>query len=690
MTSATKPIPRATLLLFAATLFTGAFLLFQIQPLIAKYILPWFGGSSAVWTTCILFFQLFLLAGYAYSHIAHKFLRPRVQIAVHILLLILAGAALPIIPSSNWKPQSADDPTWRILALLTFSIGLPYLLISSTGPMLQAWLTRISPAASPYRLFALSNFASLTALLTYPFLIEPFLSRRAQAIAWSVAFIIFALLSTSCALVYQKNRTAFGNSQSHAVDAPASSFTRLMWLLLPACATLLLLAITNKICQEVAVIPFLWILPLAIYLLTFVIAFDNPRWYRRDVFLALLPMGIAGIILMLLLGGSVPISLQLGVHCGVLFVACLICHGELARLKPPASKLTAYYLYLCAGGAMGGLFVAVIAPLIFTSYFELPLGLLLIAMITGAVVASDPASRLYKGKPRWTWLTLLMVYLLLGFFLVTAHIGTSDRIIAASRSFYGTLAVIARDQDDPQRQSHVFRHGSITHGIQFTSEERRHEPTAYFGPQSGAGLALANFLGAGPRKIGIVGLGAGTLALYARPGDAFRFYEINPQALKLAQSHFTFLKDSPAHIDNILGDARLSLEREPDQHFDILILDAFNGDAIPVHLLTREAFDLYRWHLKPDGLIVVQLTNHYLDLRPVVQGAADYLHLQSLYIFDKQANGRATLYTSQWMLLSRDETFLHSLPVPASTASPSAAPPHLWTDDQSSLFRILR
>jgi len=675
------------LLLFATTLFTGAFLLFQIQPLIAKYILPWFGGSPSVWTTCVLLFQLLLFAGYGYAHLALKHFSPRAQTTLHIVLLMVGIATLPVVPSAHWKLESAGDPTWRILVLLALSTGLPYLLVASTGPLLQAWLTHLSPRASPYRLFALSNLASLSALISYPVLIEPFFSRYTQAIVWSVGYSIFAIFCAGCALVYRKACVPIRPVDSQSSHGSATTFTRLLWILLPACGTLILLATTNKICQEVAVIPFLWILPLALYLLTFVIAFDSPLWYRRGFFFWLLPVAIAGVALMLLLGQGASISLQLATYCGTLFICCLICHGELARLKPQPAQLTGYYLNLCAGGALGGLFVAVIAPLIFTSYFEFPLGLLLTVVLAAAILVSDKTSRLYNGKSGGAWVTLIILYMLLGYLLVAAHVGTADKIVAASRSFYGALAVVSRDEDKPQLHYNLFRHGSITHGIQFTDKELRDKPTTYFGPTSGVGLAFEHFA-TSPRKVGIVGLGAGTLAAYGRAGDRFRFYEINPHVLDFAQTYFTFLKDSPAQLEHVLGDARLSLEREADQHFDLLVLDAFNGDAIPMHLLTKEAFELYRRHLKADGVVAVHITNHYLDLRPVIQGAGEYLGLKWRFVLDEH-DENSSVYTSEWMLLCGDEKWLGSL-VAGKLVGPSKSGARLWTDDRTGLFPVLR
>jgi hypothetical protein len=677
--------------LYAVTIFVGAFLLFQVQPLIAKFILPWFGGSPGVWTTCMLFFQVLLLAGYAYAHLTLARLGARGQLVLHLVFLACAIATLPIVPSERWKPPTAADPTWRIFGLLSVTVGVPYLLVASTGPLLQGWLARVSPGRSPYRLYALSNLASLGALLTYPFLIEPMLTRRMQAIVWSVAFASFAILSAACAFKARRDNEVEGTAPSDSSFIPRpSSFSRLLWLLLPACGTLLLLATTNKICQEVAVIPFLWIVPLSLYLLTFVVAFDGPRWYRRGVMLWLLPLAVAGVTLIMFLGSGFAIAVQLGAYCAALFVACMICHGELARLKPPVDRLTGYYLTLSAGGALGGLFVAVAAPLLFVTYFEYPLSLIVTGVLAMTVLFADRSSRLHAGRPNWAWLCMITLAMLLGYFLIAAHVGEPGRVVAAARSFYGAISVVARDEDRSLVENYLLRHGGITHGLQFASETRRREPTTYYGRTSGAGLLLEHFMPDRPRRIGAVGLGAGTLATYGLPGDTMRFYEINPQVLDFAQRYFTFLKDSPAHVEHVLGDARLSLEREADQHFDVLILDAFNGDAIPVHLLTKEAFDLYRRHLNAGGAIAVHITNQHLDLRPIVQGAVDHLGLKTLLVLDEQGGVGNPRFTSAWMLLSADQAFLAALPIRPFTQTPARIPPRLWTDDQSSLFPILR
>jgi len=400
---------------------------------------------------------------------------------------------------------------------------------------------------------------------------------------------------------------------------------------------------------------------------------------------------VAGVTVVMFLGSGFVIAVQLGTYCAALFIACMICHGELARLKPPAERLTGYYLMLSAGGAIGGAFVAIAAPLLFVTYFEYPLSLIVTGVLALVILFTDRTSRLHNGRPNWAWLCMITLSMLMGYFLIAADVGEPGRVVAAARSFYGAISVVERDEDRPLVHNYLMRHGGITHGLQFASDEERRTPTTYYGRTSGAGLLLTHFMNGSPRRVGAVGLGAGTLASYGQPGDVFRFYEINPQVLDFAQRYFTFLKDSPAKIEHVLGDARLSLEREPDQHFDVLVLDAFNGDAIPVHLLTREAFDVYRRHLNRGGVIAVHITNQHLDLRPIVQGAADHLALKTLVVLDDQGNDKHNpQFTSAWMLLSADEAFLKALPIRPFTQTPPKIGPRLWTDDRSSLLAILR
>jgi spermidine synthase len=540
-------------------------------------------------------------------------------------------------------------------------------------------------------LYALSNLASLGALLTYPVLVEPVLSRRGQAVGWSVGFGVFALLSAACAVGAGRGGTRPAGGPAKRMKVPV--FDRVMWLLLPACGTLLLLATTNKICQEVAVIPFLWVVPLALYLLTFVVAFDRPGWYHRGVMLSLFPPAVACVAVVMTLGGGLTIGVQLGTYAACLFVGCMVCHGELARLMPPAAGLTGYYLTLSAGGAVGGLFVAIVAPLVFTSYFEFPLSLIVAGVLALAVLYADRSSRLYGGRPNWAWFGIITVGMLLGYAVIDASWGEPGRVVAAARSFYGAISVVEREAEHPLTHSFLLRHGGITHGLQLSGERQGREPTTYYGRTSGAGLVLQHFMPERPRRVGAVGLGAGTLAVYGRAGETFRFYEINPQVLDFAQRYFSFLRDAAAggaRVEHVLGDARLSLEREADQHFDVLILDAFNGDAIPTHLLTREAFDVYRRHLDPNGVIAVHITNQHLDLRPIVRGAAEHLGLGTLLVLDEQGGTNNPCSTSAWMVLGADRAFLAGLPIRPFVPAPEKIGPRLWTDDQSGLFPILR
>ena len=675
---------------FAFAIFLGAFLLFQVQPLIGKYVLPWFGGATAVWTACMLFFQAVLLAGYAYAHLSSRYLSARMQMFLHILLLVAALCVLPIAPSGRWKPSSGDDPTLGILMLLLACVGLPYFVLSSTGPLLQDWLARRWPGRSPYRLYALSNIASFLALLSYPVLVEPVFSRSVQSMLWSMGLVIFAILCGYCAVTSRDSSRQDEERVDPSVEltSPAHS---ILWLLLPACASLLLLAVTNTICQDIAVIPLLWIVPLAIYLLSFVISFDSPRWYDRRVFV---PLMLVALVLACWAGfpghDDLPIPQRIGAYVLALFACCMICHGELYRLKPPANRLTMFYLFIAAGGTLGGVFVAIVAPLVFTNYTELQIGLMLAYVLLLVVLFLDRSSPLYRGRQPIVWLGGNIAGALLALVLwasASAHLGGS-KMLWRSRNFYGVLTVYQQGNGLDERR--LLHHGGITHGLQLQDRRIRDEPTTYYGRHSGVGLAFASLPTGVPRRIGIVGLGAGTLATYGQAGDVIRFYEINPMVIELARWWFTFLADSPAKIDILPGDARLSLETAPSQNFDLLVVDAFNGDAIPVHLLTAQCLDLYLRHVAPRGLIAIHISNQHLDLEPVVRTLAAHVGLTAVKI--SAASEDQFDYDSDWMLLSRDPAVLQREPIrgaitPAATNGRTVP---LWTDDYSDLIRILR
>jgi SAM-dependent methyltransferase len=672
------------MILYAATIFLSAFLLFQVQPLIAKMILPWFGGTAAVWTICMLFFQLLLLVGYIYSH-AYVRLRVPGRRYLHIALLALAAATLPLAAGAAWKPSGGEDPTGRILELLATSVGLPYFVLSTTGPLVQAWHARSHPGATPYRLFALSNLGSMLALLSYPLLVEPLLALGKQAALWSAGFILFALL---CAVLAWRSRSAdmplpAAEEQS---DGPGWSL-QLLWAALAACASILLLAFTGHMTLNIAAIPFLWVLPLALYLLSFVLCFEASGWYRRWLFLPLLAAGLAAVCVTLTRSNP-SIWTLIPLYSATLFAACMVCHGELARSKPHPRHLTGFYLMLALGGALGGVLVGLVAPNVFDDLYELPLGMVALCAFVMLALWRDRTS-LFHG--RWgaaARLVFLAATVALGIELARITKENSADTRVTLRNFYGVLNV--RDSGEGPDAMRVLSHGTIIHGKQFLDRMRRDWPTSYYGLASGVGLALLDARAHGPVRVGVVGLGAGTLAAYGRAGDVFRFYDINPRVVELARSEFSFLKDSPARVEVALGDARLSLEREPPQNFDVLALDAFSSDAIPVHLLTVEAFRAYLRQLRPGGVLAVHISNRYLDLVPVVQQAARQLSLE-LREVDNDDDDDAGVYRSDWLLLSASPAAFEG-PLLRDAAQRIDADPRvrLWTDDYSDLYRILK
>ena len=671
-------------LLFAGTIFSSAFLLFLVQPLIAKQILPWFGGSAAVWSVCMVFFQVTLFAGYAYADWVSRHLAPRHQVAVHVALLAASLTLLPILAGPQWKPTGNEDPTLWILGLLLTTIGLPYFLLSTTGPLLQSWVAHALVGTNVYRYFSLSNLASLLALVSYPFVLEPRAALVTQAYAWSGVYALFTVLCTGSAVYFLRHtRSVTTEAQARAHpdrhDRDPNPGDYFLWLGLSAMGSWLLIAITNHITQNVAAIPFLWLLPLTLYLLTFVLCFESDRWYRRRFFL--LPTAI-----LLLVGAyglqdagiGVNIKVAIPLYTVGLFFCCMCLHGELAHMRPGPRHLTRFYLMLSLGGALGGISVGLIAPRVLPAYYELGIGFVITSLLAMVVL------RTFKGL---TAVSGAMA-ILCGWFLfgqIEEDFSGTRRI---ARNFYGNLLSLDTDREDPRDNVRQLYHGSIKHGEQYLVRDRQLEPTTYYGPTSGIGRAIASTDPIG-KKVGLIGLGAGTLAVYGRPGDVYRFYEINPQVIDFARSEFSFMGESQARIETVLGDARLSLEREAPQAFDVLAVDAFSGDSVPVHLITAEAMDVYLRHLDDNGIIAFHVTNRFLWLPPVVEEIARAKGLHAVLIHD-DAEG-TDLRRTDWMLVARNPAVLAQQGIRQAVTAVAPIPGlRAWTDDFNNLFQILK
>ncbi len=676
------------MIIFEASIFLSSFLLFQVQPMIGKFILPWFGGTPTVWSTAMLFFQIFLTGGYAY---AAWLMRRARQSSIHITLLgttIVFLALLsffwpsPITPSANMRPEDINFPVFHIFLLLTISVGLPYIVLAANGPLMQAWFSRIYPDLSYARLYALSNTGSLLGLLAYPVLIEPTLILRQQGWAWAGGFLIFSLIVG--ALSYRMRGIGTSLSDNVSVNHAPSASLRVLWMILSGMASLFLLSVTNQVSQEVAVIPFLWILPLAIYLLSFILAFSNERWYGRRIYAVLFSLMSLVMLWVLSNAGSLNVVLQIATYSLFLFLACMICHGELYLLRPHADHLTSFYLMISIGGALGGLFVNLAAPILFTGYWEFYLAWFVTIVLLVVMLMPQLAEKTHL-LARVIGISFVFCVILLSFGL-----NRYQNELYADRNFYGVIRVRQWD-----KHAYAMVHGVTIHGVQYADDRSR--PTTYYVKDSGVGLVLLNHPRTGHgMRVGVLGLGVGTLATYAQEGDVYRFYEINPVVIKLAEGqggYFTFLKDSKADITVVAGDARISLEQElasgQHQNFAVLVLDTFSSDSIPVHLLTKEAFALYLEHLAQDGVIAAHISNRHLDLQPVFRRLAMEFGLAIVQV-DRAASSDG--FPSEWILLARDPALLNAPAIQSRAIKFNDLDPsiRLWTDDYSNLFQILK
>ncbi len=709
---------------FILAVFLSAFLLFQVQPIIARYILPWYGGSPSVWSTCMLFFQLGLVVGYGYAHFVVTAFRnrPRLQIGLHFALVVLALLALPITPDPGMKPGPEDtQPILGILKLLAQTVGMPYVILSASGPLIQHWFSRVYPDRSPFRLYAVSNVGSLLALLSYPFLFEVVFTVSRQSLLWSAGFGVYAIVLLATSFLFGRLRVDASQTSNEAdvQDGAKSGLIPnrthyLRWILFSACGSVLLLSVTNQICQDVAVVPFFWAIPLSLYLLSFIIAFDHSRWYARPFVIpaAALSVGMVIVLLNSSFGsGSWSYLWQIVVYCSALFFACLVCHGEIVRLKPTSRYLTEFYLTISVGGALGGIFVNLVAPQIFDAYYELQVGLLLLAALitwqlypvflnwrrglsSNSRTASFPKVALVWGGGL-LWCSALAF---MAFSLSTQIQQEKKGVISSSRGFFGVLKVLESRAETGQVYRTLY-HGQINHGLQFVDPKLRKIPTTYFAESTGLGGTF-EFIPQRfehrnePMHVGVVGLGIGTIATYALPGDRFRFYEINQQVLDLAKSHFTYLEDCRGEVDVILGDGRISLERELSEgrgnNFDILIIDAFSSDSIPMHLLTKEAFDLYLKHLKKEGVLLVNITNRHVDLSDPLRIFAQEERWAALRLTSPSDGGVAD--SADWIMITRNLSLSQELLKAKRLFQWERTVPKklFWTDDFSNLFEVLK
>jgi len=690
-----------------ATIFLAAFLFFLVQPIQARFILPWFGGGPGVWTACLLFFQCILLAGYGYAHASTRWLLPRTQASAHLAAVGLSLCFLPAIPAATWQPADTAGATWRVVALLAATVGLPAATLAATAPLLQGWFARMNDgtgrAASPYRLYALSNAGSLAALVAYPFVVEPLLARRTQAWLWAAGFVAYAVAAGFTAWnVWRATSEEAGSaitSDAGADRGPASGpVVHILWVVLAACGSALLASLTDRLGQDVAVVPFLWVLPLAIYLVTFIVCFERTAWYRRTAYLLMLAVA-AAILVWQFAVGERPVGELISVYCAGLFIACMVCHGELHRLRPPHGRHTGFYLAIAAGGAIGGAFVAVVAPGLFATHGELDATLCLIGGCL-AVIHHRERTTFTAGGRRWlVWPVVVAATATVAAVSFVQWRRYADGVLARSRNFHGTLRVEDVCPDDPDLHGRRLMHGTISHGAQFVDLAKARMPLGYYSESSGVGLAIANLAVPTGRRIGVVGLGAGTLAAYGRQGDVFRFYEIDPAVEPIARKWFTYLDGSVGTVNVITGDGRLTLEREANQHFDLLVLDAFSGDAIPVHLLTVDAFTTYLRHLHPSGVIAAHVSSLHLDLCRVMAGTVDHFLEEGTQLYmgyvphpvgDEPLP--AGVSSSLWILLTRNRGFLEQPAISRRCLRPPerSLRPVIWTDDHASVFAVLR
>jgi spermidine synthase len=698
---------------FVATTFASAFLIFLVQPLVAKRILPWFGGVPAVWSLCLAFYQTTLFAGYAYAYLLIGRASPRAQLILHAAAVGAAVFALPVLPGDAWRPEGGGDPSAQILAMLFANVALPFFVLAATGPLVAVWFSRRYPARSPYPLYAVSNLGSLIALLAYPFGLEPRLPLSTTGRLWSGAFVATGAAVVACAALASRSAVAAPDPAAEP-DRAAPPARIALWVLLSACAVVLLMGITNHLCLDVASVPFLWIVPLALYLASLIVCFGAPRAYRRIPYVVFTAAAFCAEPLLRQFGLGAPVLAALGgvvqfqiAQYGLLvFAACMVLHGELYRLRPPAHSLTTFYLCTSGGGALGGLLVGLVAPRVFDGFYELPIGFALACLLFLAACHDDVRGWLRRGAPTWRWALIVPATAVALGYAGMETFQHAPYVMHQERSFFGVLRV--ENQQSPEYKARALLHGSTQHGVQVIGNETK--PTSYYGIHTGIGIAL-EAEPATPVRIGVIGLGAGTLATYGRAGDHVTFFEIDPAVIRLSRDlgYFSFLERSAAEVEVVLGDGRISLARERERsapRFDYLIIDAYSSDAVPLHLLTREALALYMDSLQPDGLLAIHTSSRNFDLLPVLTRIAEDAHLYAVSL-ESVAAPKFFSGASSWVMLARDAARVDALassaeqrrralglegasrPAVRRATREQIAEAPLWTDDYSDLYHAL-
>ncbi|MCP4403102.1 MAG: hypothetical protein GY801_38070 [bacterium] len=722
-------------LLFGLTFFLSAALLFWVQPMFSKMMLPLLGGVPAVWNTCLVFYQTTLLVGYTYAHLSAKWLRLSWQILLHLLLL--GGSLLILSFNIEYSRSAQEDPVLWLLLSFTGSIGSAFFVLSATTPLLQSWFGQFTHpgARNPYLFYAVSNAGSLLALLSYPLLVEPFLGLKHQAQVWQTGVGILAMLMLACACVLLKHGFRVTERKVTAFyEQPISRYPRWRWMALAFVPSSLLLGVTRHITTDIAAVPLLWVVPLALYLLSFIFVFAHRSPLKHEHVLKAQLFLVLPLLVLYLGRMRTSLWLDFPLHLAAFFVFTMVCHGELARSKPEASALTGFYFWMSFGGCLGGVFTALVAPILFDSILEYPLMIALTCLLRpfqkGKRQLQHPRRLLFVSIPALLLLpaglaaqqrgpaillgtiSLLLFTscggaLLLNFlndckrmfwglasFLVGGMLlaGMQHEVLVQSRGFFGTLRVTK----SPDGQYRLFYHGTTLHGAQHVAPQQSREPLTYFHRNGPLGQIFSLLGSRGPRNVAIFGLGVGTIAAYAREGDAMSFYEIVPEVQWIAQDtrYFRYLAESAGEVDVVLGDARISLTDAPDASYDFIIQDAFSSDTIPVHLLTQEAFQVYGRKLRENGLLIFNITNRHLDLEAVLAQLFRESGFIGLIRGDAQVTKKeeaARKYPSRWVIASRNSADLDFLQQDIRwNTLQMRSDTRLWTDDYSNILSCLK